>query len=167
MSALKKYFAESGLAFPSCNNRDEYFMLEALNEAFKAFQKDEVPVGAVLVFQDRVISRGHNQMELLQDATAHAEMLCLTAGSAQMENWRLKDTTLYVTLEPCLMCAGALILSRVKKLLWSSPDLRHGAGGSWINVFEEKHPIHRLEVESGIFAPYSALLMRNFFKTKR
>src|ERR1700761_6222819 len=108
---------------------DEKFMLEALKEAWKAFLKDEVPVGAVLVQDNRIIARGHNQVEMLKDATAHAEMLCITSGEAALENWRLIDTTLYATIEPCCMCAGALFLSRVPTLVWGAPDIRHGANG--------------------------------------
>jgi len=107
--------------------KDEKFMLEALKQAKLAFQNDEVPVGAVLVHQGHVIARGYNQVELLKDATAHAEMLCLTAGTSAMEDWRLLDTTLYCTIEPCAMCAGAMFLSRIKTLVWGAPDIRHGA----------------------------------------
>jgi tRNA(adenine34) deaminase len=146
---------------------DETFMREALKEARKAFEKDEVPVGAVLVCNNKVIARGHNQVELLQDATAHAEMICLSSGSESLENWRLTDATLYCTLEPCCMCAGALIASRVKRLVWGAPDLRVGANGSWINLFEKQHPIHNVEVVSGVLAAESADLMRTFFQKQR
>lgn len=146
---------------------DERFMLEALKEAEKAFKELEVPVGAVLVHEGQVIARGHNQMELLKDATAHAEMICLTAGGSYYEDWRLQDATLYCTLEPCTMCAGALFLTRVKRLVWGAPDLRHGAGGSWIDLFKEKHPTHQLEVTSGVLEAYSADLMRRFFQMRR
>lgn len=148
-------------------SEDEKFMLEALKEAWKAFQSDEVPVGAVLVKEGKVIARGYNQVELLKDATAHAEMLCLTAGEAVMENWRLLNTVLYCTLEPCTMCAGAMILTRISKLVYGAPDLRHGALGSWINLFAAKHPIHEFAVESGVLGSFSAELMRLFFQKKR
>ncbi len=117
------------------SNEDERFMLEALKEAWKAFQNGEVPVGAVLVKDGKMIAKGSNQVELLHDATAHAEMICMTAGEAALENWRLVETTLYCTLEPCVMCAGAMLLSRVPRLVWGAPDLRHGANGSWIDLF--------------------------------
>src|SRR3984885_4849264 len=98
-------------------NDDERFMLEALKQAWKAFQEEEVPVGAVLVHEGKIISRGYNQVEMLKDATAHAEMLCITAGESALSNWRLTGTVLYSTIEPCCMCAGAMLLSRIPKLV--------------------------------------------------
>lgn len=148
-------------------NDDERFMLEALKLAWKAFQADEVPVGAVLVKDGRVIARGHNQVELLKDATAHAEMLCITAGEAALENWRLADTILYCTIEPCSMCAGAMLLARVPVLVWGAPDIRHGANGSWINLFEKPHPTHTITVRQGILQEQCAALMRDFFQKRR
>jgi tRNA(adenine34) deaminase len=148
-------------------NRDEFFMREALKEAKRAFDLDEVPIGAVLVLDDRVIARGHNQVELLQDATAHAEMICLTAGASAIGNWRLLTATLYCTLEPCCMCAGAMLGSRVKKLVWAAPDIRMGANGSWINLFKEKHPMHEIEVVSGVLQAEAADLMKVFFQKQR
>lgn len=146
---------------------DERFMLQALKEAWKAFEAKEVPVGAVLVKDGEIISRGSNQVELLKDATAHAEMICLTAGAASLGNWRLLDTTLYTTIEPCVMCAGALLLSRVKAVVWGAPDIRHGAGGSWINLFEQKHPTHSISVKKGVFANEAASLLKTFFTLRR
>ncbi len=148
-------------------NDDERFMLEALKEAWKAYQNDEVPIGAVLVQNGRIIARGHNQVEMLKDATAHAEMLCLTAGSNANENWRLTEATLYCTIEPCSMCAGAMFLSRIKRLVWGAPDIRHGANGSWVDLFSKKHPMHEIEVESNILADQAADLIREFFREKR
>lgn len=148
-------------------NDDEKFMLEALKQAWKAFVADEVPVGAVLVHKGHIISRGHNQVEMLKDATAHAEMLCITAGEAALENWRLADTILYCTIEPCTMCAGAMLLSRVPQLVWGAPDIRHGANGSWINVFEKIHPTHTLKIRNGILQEYCAALLRDFFQKRR
>ena len=148
-------------------NDDERFMLEALKMAWKAFQSDEVPVGAVLVKDNRVIARGHNQVELLKDATAHAEMLCITAGEAALENWRLADSTLYSTIEPCSMCAGAMLLARVPVLVWGAPDIRHGANGSWINLFDKPHPTHTIVVRSGVLQEQCAALMRDFFQKRR
>lgn len=147
--------------------RDQQFMREALKEAQKAFDAREVPVGAILVHQNRIIARGHNQVELLNDATAHAEMICLSAGSEALSNWRLVETTLYCTLEPCAMCAGALLASRVSRLVYGAPDLRLGANGSWINLFKEKHPMHSIEITSGILEAESADLMRRFFLKAR
>lgn len=148
-------------------NQDEYFMLEALKQARKAFEAGEVPVGAVLVRDGRIISRGYNQVELLNDATAHAEMLCLTAGEAVVENWRLENTTLYTTLEPCSMCAGAILLTRVPFLVWGAPDIRHGANGSWVDLFEPVHPMHRTEVRKGVLQNLSAEMMKTFFRLQR
>ena len=108
---------------------DEKYMRLALLEAREAMQNDEVPVGAVLVYQNKVIARAYNQMELLQDATAHSEMLCLTMGASYLENWRLKGCTLYVTLEPCVMCLGAMLLSRIDRLVYGAKDIRHGCSG--------------------------------------
>jgi tRNA(adenine34) deaminase len=147
--------------------QDVVFMREALKMAKKAFAADEVPVGAVLVHEGKVIARGHNQVELLQDATAHAEMLCLGAGASVLENWRLTGATLYCTLEPCCMCAGAMLSSRIDRLVWAAPDIRLGANGSWIDVFAEKHPMHTIEVVSGVLEAESADLMRQFFQKAR
>lgn len=146
---------------------DGRFMLEALKEAWKAYLEDEVPVGAVLVQDGIVIARGHNQVETLRDATAHAEMLCLTAGASAIEDWRLVNTTLYCTIEPCSMCAGAMLLSRIKTLVWGAPDLRHGANGSWIDLFEKKHPTHTIEIRKGVLEEVSSALMRDFFEKQR
>jgi len=148
--------------------RDTAFMREALKEAKRAFDEDEVPVGAVLVVEGRVVSRGRNQVELLCDATAHAEMLALSAAQdVEAKNWRLSDATLYCTLEPCCMCAGAMLLSRLKRLVWAAPDLRVGANGSWINLFAQKHPIHTIEIVSGVLQEEAANLMRAFFQKQR
>lgn len=148
-------------------NDDERFMIEALKEAWKAYLADEVPVGAVLVHNGRIIARGYNQVEMLHDATAHSEMLCMTAGAAALENWRLAETTLYCTLEPCAMCAGAMLLARVPRLVWGTPDIRHGANGSWVNLFEKTHPTHTVSITSGVLQGYCADLMRNFFQARR
>ncbi len=148
-------------------NDDEKFMLEALKEAWKAYLEDEVPVGAVLVKDKRVIARGYNQVEILKDATAHAEMICITSGANALENWRLKDTSLYCTIEPCSMCAGAMFLSRIKNLIWGSVDVRHGANGSFIDLFSLKHPTHSINVKSGVLKEYSKELLQSFFREKR
>lgn len=148
-------------------NDDERFMTEALKEAKKAYAADEVPIGAVLAREGKVIARGHNQVEMLKDATAHAEMLCLTAGAVACDNWRLLDTTLYCTVEPCCMCAGAILLSRIKTLVWGAPDLRHGANGSWIDIFAQPHPTHSIEIRKGILQEEAAFLMTEFFKKRR
>lgn len=146
---------------------DERFMLEALKEAWKAFLIEEVPVGAVLVKEGQIIARGHNQVEMLKDATAHAEMLCITAGESLLENWRLGNTTLYCTMEPCSMCAGAMFLTRIPRLVWGAPDIRHGANGSWVDLFQQNHPMHEIATQGGVFAEFSATLMRDFFQKRR
>ena len=143
--------------------QDNFFMKEALKEAKKAFARDEVPVGAVLVHDKKIIARGFNEVELLQDATAHAEMICMTAGAAALSNWRLENATLYCTLEPCAMCAGAMLSSRLTRLVWGAPDIRLGANDSWIDLFAMKHPLHSLEVTPHILADESADLLRTFF----
>lgn len=149
------------------NDDDERFMLEALKEAWKAWTIDEVPVGAVLVYEGRVIARGHNQVEMLQDATAHAEMLCLTSGEVALEKWRLTDTVLYSTIEPCSMCMGAVLLTRVPRLVWGAPDPRHGANGSWVDLLASKHPTHTVMVQRGILQTFCTQLIREFFQRRR
>lgn len=146
---------------------DEIFMREALNEAEKGSKKNEVPVGAVIVYQNEIVARAHNQVESLNDATAHAEMLCIKQASLQLKNWRLNEAILYCTLEPCAMCAGGMILSRMKTLVWGAPDFRHGADGSLFNILNEKHPIHQLQVRRGILQEECALLLKKFFKERR
>ena len=148
-------------------NLDLYFMEEALKEAKKAFSKDEVPIGAVLVLENKIIARGYNQVEMLKDPTAHAEMICITSGANYLNNWRLLNTMLYVTLEPCCMCAGAIISARIKKVIWAAPDIRVGANGSFVDLFEMKHPIHNVEIEKGLLEEGSKHLMKRFFEKKR
>ena len=149
------------------NQFDLFCMEEALAEAQKAFEMEEVPVGAVLAMDGKIISRAHNLVETLQDATAHAEILCLRAASQLLKDFRLVGSTLYVTLEPCSMCAGALILSRVDKIIYGASDPRHGAAGSWVNLFEKDHPIHTVKMASGLLAEEAKALMQQFFKERR
>ncbi len=146
---------------------DSRWMQEALKEAEKAYALGEVPVGAVLVYEGEVIARAHNRVESLKDATAHAEMLCIKEAARILENWRLLKSTLYCTLEPCSMCAGAMILSRVPMLVWGAPDKRHGAHGSWANLLDAPHPIHQLVVRKGILEEESAKLLTQFFRERR
>ncbi|WP_079989402.1 tRNA adenosine(34) deaminase TadA [Candidatus Protochlamydia phocaeensis] len=148
-------------------NDDERFMLEALKEAWKAFKADEVPVGAVLVKDNHIIARGYNQVEMLKDATAHAEMLCLTAGEVALDNWRLSQATLYCTIEPCSMCAGAMLLTRIHTLVWGAPDIRHGANGSWVDLFSPIHPTHHIQVRKGILQEACAQILKDFFQMQR
>jgi tRNA(adenine34) deaminase len=146
---------------------DEYFMREALEEAREAFDKDEVPVGAVLVVDEKIIARAHNLVETLKDSSAHAEMLCLREGARVLGNWRLLNATLYSTLEPCCMCAGAIFLSRIKTVVWGASDIRQGADGSWISVMNGSHPVHNPIVRRHVLVNESAQLLRDFFKQKR
>jgi len=148
-------------------NQDEYFMLEALQEAWIAFKEDEVPVGAVLVKDGDVIAKGHNQVEMLKDARAHAEMLCMTAGTTVVDNWRLAKTTLYCTIEPCSMCAGAMFLTRIPSLVWGAPDIRHGANGSWVDLFRPSHPTHAVQVRKGILQELCQRMLKDFFQIQR
>lgn len=148
--------------------QDSFFMGQALKEAEKAFRQDEVPVGCVIVKDGIVIARGHNSVEQLKDPTAHAEILCIGAAASYLNNWRLLDTTLYCTLEPCLMCAGAIQLARIRRIVWGAPDLRLGAGGSWINVFTETHPFHKkVECSPGVCSAAAEALMKDFFLKRR
>ena len=146
---------------------DEFFMGLALEEAKRAFEQEEVPVGAVLVIDGQLISSAHNQVEKTQDASQHAEMNCLRIASQNRRNWRLNEATLYCTLEPCAMCLGAMLLFRVKKLVWGAPDFRHGANGSICDLMADKHPIHRVEVSRGVRGEESAALLKEFFKIRR
>ncbi len=147
---------------------DDFAVMElALEQARIAYTKGEVPVGAVLLLDDRVIALAHNEVEGLNDASAHAEMLCLKRASEQIGNWRLIDAVLVCTLEPCVMCAGAMILHRIKKVIWGTQDIRHGAHGSWIDLTKLEHPIHNLEVKGGVLHQESAELMRAFFRERR
>lgn len=146
---------------------DDLYMCQALKEAWKAFDNDEVPVGAVIVFQDRIIGRGYNQVETLQDATAHAEIVAIGVAASYLGNWRLQECTLYTTIEPCLMCSGACILSRLKRVVWGAPDIRHGGGGSLTNLFAIPHPIHTVEVTPSVLADWCSLPIKQFFKNRR
>ncbi len=148
-------------------NKDEEFMQIALKEALKAYKKGEVPVGAVLVQDGKIVAKAHNLVEKRQDATAHAELVCIQKASKNKKNFRLTDCTLYTTLEPCLMCAGAIVLSRVKKIVYAAFDLRHGAIVSTYQVFENRHPIHTPEFKQGPYQDQAAEIMRKFFKQQR
>jgi len=147
--------------------KDIYFMNLALKEAKKAFEEDEVPIGCVLVQDGEVIAKGHNQVETLQDATAHAEMLCLTAAFSHYGSWRIPNLELYCTLEPCCMCAGAIFSSRVKRIIWGAKDIRLGACGSFVDLFSLSHPMHKVDVTSGVLEEESAYLMKTFFQKQR
>ncbi len=146
---------------------DERFMEEALRLAERAAEAGEVPVGAVIVRDGRVLARAHNQVEALRDATAHAEMIALTQAAEALENWRLEGTDLYVTLEPCPMCAGALVLSRVGRIVYGADDPVAGACGSVFNIVDEKRLNHRIPVIRGVQAERASVLLRDFFRSRR
>ena len=145
----------------------DIYMLQALKEAAKAFEADEVPVGAVIVHKGMVIARAHNQIKLLKDPTAHAEMIALTQAAAHLKNERLLDTTMYVTVEPCAMCAGALVLARVKRLVYGAEDPKTGACGSLMDIVRDTRLNHRLEVVNGVRREDCASLLKEFFRKKR
>ena len=147
--------------------RDEYFMRLALREAERALDHDDVPIGAVLVHGGEVIAAAPNERELRGDPTAHAEMLVLRAGSEKLGGWRLLDTVLYVTLEPCAMCAGAIVLARVPRLVYGTDDPKAGAAGSVLDVLAEPRLNHRPDVAGGLLAGEAADLLRAFFAERR
>lgn len=147
---------------------DAYFMEQALREAQKAYAAEEVPIGAVVVQEGRVIARAWNQVETLRDATAHAEMLVLTAAQNTREDWRLDGCTLYVTKEPCPMCAGAIVHCRPDRVVFGCPDLKAGAAGGWINLLEANPPLnHRCEATGGVLAEECVGLLQRFFREAR
>jgi len=146
---------------------DVFYMQNALRCARKAAAADEVPVGAVIVHNGQVIARAWNQVEILRDATAHAEMLAITQAEAAVGDWRLNECDLYVTKEPCPMCAGALVLSRVRRVIFGCPDPKGGAAGGWINLLQSEALNHRCEVTGGVLGEESAALLRQFFGKKR
>ena len=149
------------------SSTDERFMRLALDEAERALNHGDVPVGAVLARGGEVIGAGHNERELRQDPSAHAEMIALRAGAAALGSWRLLDTVLYVTLEPCAMCAGAIVLGRVPRVVYGTADPKAGAAGSVLDVLAEPRLNHRPAVEGGLLAAECAALLRAFFAARR
>ena len=145
----------------------EFYMQEALREARKAFDEDEVPVGAVIVHNGLIIARAHNQIKLLKDPTAHAEMIAITQAANHLQNERLIGSSIYVTIEPCSMCAGAVVLARIKELFYAADDPKAGACGSVLDVVNNKKLNHRVKIEKGILGQESGALLREFFRKKR
>ena len=145
----------------------EKFMKEALKEAKKAYEKGEIPVGAVIVKDDKIISRGHNIKEKYQDTTKHAEIIAIQKASKRMASWRLLDCEMYVTLEPCSMCAGAIINSRIKKIYIGTMDEKTGACGSILNLLEDYKFNHIVQVEKGILSNECEYILKDFFKQLR
>ena len=148
---------------------DQYedYMRLAIQQAGEAFEADEVPIGAVVVHHNKVIGRGYNQIERLKDATAHAEMIALSAAFNHIGDWRLEDCYLFSTVEPCTMCAGAAVLSRIKRIVYGAGDPKFGACGSIFNVPTEKKLNHRIEVVSGVLSEEISDMMKQFFKQIR
>lgn len=146
---------------------DVFYMQSALRCAHKAAAADEVPIGAVIVRNGEVIGRAWNQVEMLKDATAHAEMLAITQAEAAVGDWRLNECDLYVTKEPCPMCAGAIVLARLRRVVFGCPDPKGGAAGGWINLLQSDTLNHRCEVTCGVLGEESAALLRQFFGKKR
>lgn len=148
-------------------SNDQYFMQRAYELALQAEKIDEIPVGAVVVYQGKIIGEGFNQSILLNDPSAHAEMLAIRQAGQQLNNYRLIDCTLYVTLEPCPMCAGLLVHSRIKRLVYASADLKTGAAGSAFNLVSSTQLNHQIIVDQGIMAQQCSALLSGFFKRRR
>jgi tRNA(adenine34) deaminase len=147
--------------------RDEYFMRLALREAERALEHDDVPIGAVIVRDGEVIGAGHNERELRGDPTAHAEIIALREAAVTLGSWRVLDAVMYVTLEPCAMCAGAIVLGRVPRVVYGAADPKAGAAGSVLNVLDVPQLNHRPQCEGGLLAEDSASLLRAFFAGRR
>lgn len=146
---------------------DHYFMGEALRQAAKAYEAEEVPVGAVVVREGRIIARAYNQVELLKDATAHAEMLAITQAEEAVGDWRLNDCTLYVTKEPCPMCAGAIVHVRFGRVVFGASDAKAGAAGSAMNLLQFPTLNHRCEITGGVRLEECRTLLQTFFAEQR
>lgn len=149
------------------NKQDEHYMRAAIEAAKIAEENGDVPIGAVIVYENQIIGRGYNQREQLKDPTAHAEIIALTQAAAFLESWRLGGCTIYVTLEPCTMCAGALVLGRLDRLVYGCDDSKTGACGSLYNIVQDERLNHRLEVTSGMLADECSKLLEGFFRRRR
>jgi tRNA(adenine34) deaminase len=147
--------------------RDDYFMRLALREADRALEHEDVPIGAVLVGDGEVVAAAHNERELRQDPTAHAEIIALREAAQAAGTWRLLETVLYVTLEPCAMCAGAIVLARVPRVVYGASDPKAGACGSVLDVLGEPRLNHRPDVAGGLLAPECGGLLSSFFASRR
>lgn len=145
----------------------ETYMLEALKEASLAALEDEVPVGCVIVKDDKIIAKAHNQRDKTNNPLGHAETLAIKKASELLNDWQLVDTELYVTIEPCLMCAGAIIQSRIKKVIYGAPDFKGGAFGGSINVLNAANINHRPEVVKGVLESECSRIIKDYFKSKR
>jgi tRNA(adenine34) deaminase len=148
-------------------SHDEKWMRHALSEAQLASKKEEVPVGAVVVYEDKIIGRGHNQVERLNDPTAHAEIIAIGAACNFLNSWRLSDASLYVTIEPCAMCAGAIVLSRIDRLVFGAKDPKAGACGSLYNIVRDNRLNHQVEIVPYVLEEECGQLVREFFEKVR
>ena len=146
---------------------DEQFMRLAIEQAKIAEENGDVPIGAVIVYKDQIIAKAYNQREQLKDPTAHAEIIALTQAAAYLESWRLNGCTIYVTLEPCPMCAGALVLARIDRLVYGCDDPKTGACGTLYNIVQDSQLNHRLEVTSGVLANECSQVLQEFFEKRR
>ncbi|MDD3706430.1 MAG: tRNA adenosine(34) deaminase TadA [Clostridiaceae bacterium] len=146
---------------------NDFFMKKALEEAQKAFEMDEVPVGAVIVRNGKIISATHNRREISKDATAHAEMLAIREACEILGSWRLIDCDMYVTLEPCVMCSGAILQARIERLYIGAMDPKGGAAGSILDLFEDYHFNHKTQVIKGILEEECGQILKKYFKEKR
>ncbi len=149
------------------SKKDKYFMKKAIDQAFIAQEKGDVPIGCIITHNDRIIAKAYNQREELNDPTAHAEMIALTQASYALKNWRLHGCTIYVTLEPCPMCAGALVLSRIHRAVFGCKDPKTGAAGSIYNILQDKRLNHQVEITKGVLETDCSILLKNFFAMRR
>ena len=164
-----KQDADIAMRFQISNMKtDEYYLKEAIKEAKKAYEIGEVPVGCVIVVEDKIVARSHNLRQTKHDATKHAEIIAISKACKKLNTWKLDDTTLYVTLEPCLMCSGAILQSRIKKVVFATFEPKFGTLGSVTNVLDENNKFnHKVEIVSGICKEESSKLLKEFFKQKR
>ncbi|GAB4072064.1 tRNA adenosine(34) deaminase TadA [Barrientosiimonas marina] len=146
---------------------DEGFMQEAIRQAYKAKQMNEVPIGAIIVYKGDIIARGYNVRETSKTALSHAELIAISEANRHMGSWRLEDCTLYVTLEPCPMCAGAIVQSRMKRVVYGAPDLKAGCAGTLMNLLEDERFNHQAEVTSGVLKTTCSSLLTDFFRDLR
>lgn len=162
-----KQDADIVIKYQEMINRDIYFMKEALKEAKKAFNKNEIPVGCVIVLDDQIIARGHNLRQTKKSVLGHAEIIAIQKANKKLDSWILENCTMYVTLEPCSMCAGAILQSRIKRLVFGAYEPKHGACGSIINILDNNEFNHQVEITSNVLENESSTLLKNFFQILR
>lgn len=164
---IRFFYVKVGEDMGEALKLDEYFMKEALKEARKAYDDLEIPVGAVIVYNGQIVGRGYNRVENLKNALRHAELIAIDQASKYLDVWRLTDATIYVTLEPCAMCAGAMVNSRIKRLVIGSPDPKRGCAGSLIDIVSHEKLNHRIEVKHGILQEECTRILQSFFRDLR